>query len=57
MCGPEESVLGIRPECIIEKMTTYLPVKFIPSENKVTAHGILVEIEKQTKKKPFLSGV
>ena len=23
MCGPEESVLGIRPECIIEKMTTY----------------------------------
>ena len=50
MCGPEESVLGIRPEGIIEKMTTYLPVKFIPSENKVTAHGILVEIEKQTKK-------
>ena len=50
MCGPDFSVLGIKPECIIEKMTTYLPVKFVPSENKVTAHGILVEIDKETKK-------
>lgn len=50
MCGPDFSVLGIKPECIIEKMTTYLPVKFIPSENKITAHGILVEIDKETKK-------
>lgn len=50
MCGPDFSVLGIKPECIIEKMTTYLPVKFVPSENKVTAHGILVEVDKETKK-------
>lgn len=50
MCGPDMSVLGIKPECIIEKMTTYLPVKFIPSQNKVTAHGILVEIDKNLKK-------
>ncbi|MBQ8497391.1 MAG: TIGR00282 family metallophosphoesterase [Clostridia bacterium] len=50
MCGPDFSVLGIKPECIIEKMTTGLPVKFIPSTNKVTAHGIIVEVDKKTKK-------
>jgi hypothetical protein len=50
MCGPNFSVLGIKPECIIEKMTTGLPVKFIPSINAVTAHGIEVEIDKKTKK-------
>ena len=43
-------VLGIKPECIIEKMTTALPVKFIPSSNKITAHGIIVEVDKKTKK-------
>ena len=50
MCGPDFSVLGIKPECIIEKMTTGLPVKFIPSENKVTAHGIVVEVDRNIKK-------
>ena len=50
MCGPDFSVLGIRPECIIEKMTTALPVKFVPSSNKITAHGILVDVDRKTKK-------
>ncbi len=50
MCGPKHSVLGIKPECIIEKMTMNWPVKFIPSENQVVAQGILVEIDRKTKK-------
>ena len=50
MCGPDFSVLGIKPECIIEKMTTGLPVKFIPGDNKITAHGINVEVDRKTKK-------
>ena len=50
MCGPDFSVLGIKPECIIEKMTTCLPVKFIPSTNKITAHGIIVDVDQKTKK-------
>ncbi len=50
MCGPDNSVIGIKPSCIIEKMTMNWPVKFIPSENKVTAHGILVDIDRMTKK-------
>ena len=50
MCGPQFSVLGIKPECIIEKMTTALPVKFIPSQNPVVAHGVEIEIDRKTKK-------
>ncbi len=50
MCGPQNSVLGIEPSCIIEKMTTGLPVKFLPSQAPVTAHGVLVEVDRETKK-------
>ncbi len=50
MCGPDNSVLGIEPSCIIEKMTMNWPVKFIPSGNRITAHGILVDIDRKTKK-------
>jgi metallophosphoesterase (TIGR00282 family) len=50
MCGPDNSVLGIEPACIIEMMTMNWPVKFIPSKNKITAHGILVDIDRKTKK-------
>lgn len=50
MCGPENSVIGIESACIIEKLTTGLPVKFIPSENRVHANGIVVDIDRKTKK-------
>ena len=50
MCGPDNSVLGIDPSCIIEMMTMHWPVKFIPSKNKITAHGILVEVDRKTRK-------
>ena len=42
MCGPDESVLGVEPSCIIEKITTNMPVRFNLSQNPVTAHGIAV---------------
>lgn len=45
MCGPDDSVLGIEPQCIIEKMTTQMPVKFNLSKNPVTAHGALVTLD------------
>ncbi len=50
MCGPDDSVLGIEPSCIIEMMTMNWPVKFIPSKNKITAHGILVDIDRKTRR-------
>ena len=42
MCGPDDSVLGIEPQCIIEKLMTNMPVRFNLSQNRVTAHGVLV---------------
>ena len=42
MCGPCESALGIRPECIIQKLTSGMPTKFHLSENPVEGHGIKV---------------
>ena len=42
MCGPRESVLGVRPENIIEKLTTNMPVRFTLSGNPPEAHGIAV---------------
>ena len=50
MCGPDDSVLGIEPSCIIDMMTLHMPVKFGASSNKVTAHGILVEVDRKTRR-------
>lgn len=42
MCGPRESVLGVKPESIIEKILTNMPVRFALSDNPPEAHGIVV---------------
>lgn len=42
MCGPDDSVLGVEPSCIIEKLITNMPVRFSLSQNPITAHGITV---------------
>ena len=50
MCGPEESVLGVKPECIIKKLTTHHPVKFEIADGKISLHGVLIEIDAESKK-------
>ena len=50
MCGPEESVLGVKPECIIKKLTTHHPVKFEIADGKIALHGVLIEIDAESKK-------
>lgn len=42
MCGPRESALGVKPECVIERLTTNMPTKFQLSENPVCGQGIKV---------------
>ena len=49
MCGPENSVLGVKPECIIEKLLTNMPVRFELSEEKTVAHGLLVSFDEKMK--------
>jgi metallophosphoesterase (TIGR00282 family) len=50
MCGPDDSVLGIKTENIIEKLTTHMPVKFDFSENHVTLHGAVFDYDTDMKK-------
>lgn len=50
MCGPENSVLGVRPDCIIRRLTLHHPVKFELSDNPIKLSGAIVEIDAVTKK-------
>ena len=50
MCGPKESALGVKPECIIKKLMTHTPVKFELSDNPCEMQGVIVEFDMTTKK-------
>lgn len=49
MCGPVDSVLGIRNECIIEKLTTNIPLKFELAEGDIEANGVVFTLDVDTK--------
>ena len=50
MCGPDDSVLGIKKENIIEKLMMHLPVKFDFSDNHVTLHGAIFDYDLDKKR-------
>ncbi len=41
MTGPDLSILGVSPECIIKGFTTAMPQRYRVAEGKVTSHGVL----------------
>lgn len=41
MTGPDISILGVDPECIIKGFTTAMPQRYRVAESKVTSHGAL----------------
>lgn len=48
MCGPDDSVLGVRTDIIIEKLRTSLPARFEFAEGHVTLHGAVFDINTET---------
>lgn len=48
MTGPEQSVLGVKPEIIIEKMQTNMPVRFTFAEGNPMLCGCLFDINETT---------
>ena len=50
MCGPENSVLGIKKEKIIEKFLTHMPVKFDVAEEEIKLHGAIFEYDTDKKR-------
>jgi len=46
MCGGYESVLGVKPELVIKRLKTNLPVRFENAKDNCVLCGITVEIDK-----------
>lgn len=48
MTGPYYSVLGVKPECIIKKLKTGLPVRFEAQDGPCVLEGCLFEIDRES---------
>jgi metallophosphoesterase (TIGR00282 family) len=48
MCGPEDSVLGVRTEAVIRRFMTQMPVRFDVASGPVLVHGVLVDADAST---------
>jgi metallophosphoesterase (TIGR00282 family) len=44
MCGPRDSVLGVKKDLVIERMVTRLPVRFEVADSDVWLEGVYVDI-------------
>lgn len=45
MCGESGGVLGMDPSCVVERMRTHLPHKFIASEGACEANGVIFTLD------------
>ena len=50
MTGPQNSVLGVKPEIIIEKFRTRLPVRFELQRGECKLEAALFEIDEKSYK-------
>lgn len=50
MTGPHDSILGVKSECIIHKLTTKLPTKFEIAENDLRVNSALFHLNTTTGK-------
>lgn len=45
MCGPADSVLGVKKDLVVERFLTHMPVRFEVASGPVLLHGALVDID------------
>ena len=50
MCGPDDSVLGVKPELALKRLRTHLPVRFETAKSKCRICGIVADIDENTGK-------
>lgn len=48
MCGPTDSILGMRAETIVQRFVTALPARFEVAEGPVLLHGALIDVDEAT---------
>jgi metallophosphoesterase (TIGR00282 family) len=44
MCGPRDSVIGVKKELVLERFLTQLPVRFEVAEGNVWLEGVVIEL-------------
>ncbi len=50
MCGPWDSVIGVRKELVLERFLTQRPMAFDPAKKDVWLQGALVDVDEKTGK-------
>jgi metallophosphoesterase (TIGR00282 family) len=48
MCGPWDSIIGVRKELVIERFLTSRPIPFEPGKRDVWLQGAIVDIDEET---------
>lgn len=48
MCGPWDSIIGVRKELVIERFLTARPVSFDPAKREVWLQGAIVDVDDET---------
>ena len=48
MCGPTDSIIGVRQELVVRRFLTRMPVKFEVAGGPAMLHGVLVDIDAET---------
>jgi metallophosphoesterase (TIGR00282 family) len=48
MCGPVDSVIGVKKELAIQRFLTHMPVKFEVASGPVLVQGVIVDIDPET---------
>jgi calcineurin-like phosphoesterase len=50
MCGPWDSIIGVKKELVIERFLSSRPVSFEPAKRDVWLQGAIVDIDDATGK-------
>ena len=48
MCGPEDSILGMRTDRVLERFVTQMPVRFDVAGGAVLVQGAVVDVDEHT---------
>ncbi len=48
MCGPTDSIIGVRPEQVIRRFLTRMPVKFEVASGPILVHGAIIDVDPAT---------
>lgn len=57
MCGPEDSILGVEPGAIIDRLRLHMPKRFDVAKGKISATGALFAVDTANGKTVSVEGV